>query len=244
MIFVGTDVSGELHLGHVSLLAIAEMLATQFQSKLIVSLNEIESICSRDNNLNDLFKNRAKITAVLENHNTAVHSRADDINLTLFALRIWRQIINDKNKTVEVNKFYNSNLTPADILSVIVMAVSPIFVCKQYNQSSILMVYGMDEREHLEYIYNLYQTSWFKTEAKQILNTKLPKLNYLLIRLLPDRTNNFKMSKTRPNTTIYLSQISSRTKLTPPIYDYLSKLVPIIANTPKASQNSWLAEDC
>ncbi len=218
------------------------MLATQFQSKLIVSLNEIESICSRDNNLKDLFKNRAKITSILENHQTIVHSRADDINLTLFALRIWRLTMKDKTKTAELNKFYNSKLGPADILSVIVMAVSPIFVCKQNNQSLVLMVYGVDEREHLEYIYHLYQTSWFKTEAKQILNTKLPKLNYLLIKLLPDKTNHFKMSKTRPNTTIYLSQISNRTKLTQPIYDYLSKLVPIIANTPKASQNSWLAE--
>ena len=104
------------------------------------------------------------------------------------------------------------------------------------------MVYGIDEGKHLEYIYHLYQTTWFKTEAKQILNTKLPKLNYLLIKLLPDQTNYFKMSKTRPDTTIYLSQISNRTKLTQPIYSYLSKLIPIIANTPKANQNPWLAE--
>ena len=46
-IMVGTDISGKFHLGHASLLCIAEALKNVMGAKLIVSLNDLESIYSR-----------------------------------------------------------------------------------------------------------------------------------------------------------------------------------------------------
>jgi tryptophanyl-tRNA synthetase len=240
LIFIGTDVSGELHLGHVALLSVARMFADKLEGKLVVSLNEAESICSRDCDLKSLFKNRDSITRTLTDNRCLVHSRAEDTALNLFALRIWRKIIFDKSKYLALTKFYEEAPNSADTLSVIIMAVAPIFVSLEQRADSVLMVYGEDERAHLEYIFSLYRTAWFKKEVVAALGVNPPQLNYLLIRLLPDMKNKFKMSKTRPGDAISLAQISGQIKLTPKIVDYLHDLIPIVASVKDSLNNTFL----
>lgn len=240
LIFVGTDVSGKLHLGHLCLLSIAQALTDSLKSKLVVSLNEIESICSRNNNLKEVYKNKTEITNFLTQNGATVHSRANDTDLILFATRIWRMILMDKGKYKNLNKYYIEKLDPADALSVIVMAVAPLFVSLKEKSDSILMVYGEDELSHLEYIYDLYKSPWFKREVMQMCNTTTPDLNYLTIRLLPDIKNEFKMSKTRSKTAISFDQITENARLTEPIMDYLHDLIPIVASVKNSLKNQYL----
>jgi tryptophanyl-tRNA synthetase len=240
LIFVGTDVSGELHLGHIALLAVARMISDSQGGQLVVSLNEAESICSRNSDLKKLFLNRDAIVRTLTENDCLVHSRAEDTALNLFALRIWRQIISNKSKYSALTKFYEEAPNPADTLSIIIMAAAPIFVSLRYHADSVLMVYGEDEHAHLEYIFSLYKTPWFKKEAVSALGVNPPQLNYLLIRLLPDIKNKFKMSKTRPGDAISLSQISDQTKFTSKIVDYLHDLIPIVASVKNSLNNTFL----
>ena len=88
LIMVGSDVSGELHLGHLALLSVAQGLADYWPGKLIVSLNEIESVCSRQNNLRAVYENQKRIGDFLRQNNTAVHSRSADEALLMFAYHI------------------------------------------------------------------------------------------------------------------------------------------------------------
>ena len=240
LIMLGSDVSGELHLGHLALFSVAETLAEKYKSRLVVSLNEVESLCSRKNNLKQVVDNQRKMIELLRSFGLSVHSRAKEETLLLFALRLWRLILSDKNKLTDLNRFYSTPLDSADILSVITMAVTPLFLARQEKVDSVLMVYGLDEAAHLEYIYKLYKTSWFKKEVESMFGGSVPEINYVLIRLLPDLSGRFKMSKTRADQAIAWRAISSETLITRPIEKYLMTLIEILGSTPRAGHNRFL----
>jgi len=204
-IMVGTDISGKFHLGHASLLCIAEALKNVMGAKLIVSLNELESIYSRKCNLKDINTNRGDILNTLKKFNCRVHSRIEDVDLTMFSARLWRLLYEKRNS--KLFKHYEQTLDMYDTFSVAVMATTPLILSIHEKTESVLMLYGSDEYAHMELIFSLYKSKWFIKEVKSYFGTNVPRINYLLIKNLPDITGRYKMSKTRPKTTIFLDQV-------------------------------------
>jgi tryptophanyl-tRNA synthetase len=236
-------VSGDLHLGHVALLAVAEALAKYLKTRMIVSLNEVESVCSRDTALSEVLGNKKKIAGWLIQNGAMVHSRAEDSTLLMFALRIWKMVLADKNKYAQFAKNYEHAPDAPDTLSIMIMAVAPLFVALGEKANSILMVYGEDERAHLDYIYSLYKTVWFEREVKKVFGVNPPDVNYMITKLLPDIFGKYKMSKTRPRTAISVEMLADSEgdlRLPENIYYYLQDLISILAPLPRSGQNPWL----
>ena len=86
----------------------------------------------------------------------------------------------------------------------------------------------------------MYKQAWFKREVKEAFGFSLPKLNYLVIRLIPNLLANSKMSKSKNKSTISFDQIKSDTRLTSEIVEYLSSVIEIMAPLESSTKNPWL----
>jgi tryptophanyl-tRNA synthetase len=241
LIFLGTNISGKFHLGHVALLSLSYALADQFNSKIVVSLNEAESIYSKGNNLKEIYKNRAEISSFLSENGCLVHSRMENADLVLLATRLWKILVTDKSKSALIKKHFKKKLSADELLSLCFMAVAPIFSAHEEKSDDVLLVYGLDQISNLEFIYELYKQSWFVNEVASGLGLKTPKLNFLVIRLIPDILNRGKMSKSISDRAISFDQITEDTRLTTPIVNYLDNLIQAVAQTKSAQQNVWLS---
>jgi hypothetical protein len=227
VIMLGTDTSGELHLGHGALFCIAESIKTVFDTKMIVSLNELESLHSRGRKIQDIYESQRSIIEILDSHNCAFHSRIEDRDLVLFSSRLWK-LLYDRRDT-KLFRHYEDMPDMADIFSIAVMATTPLILSMKESTESVLLVYGADERAHLELIYDLYNLNWFKEEVNANLGVSVPNINYLMIKTLPDRTGKYKMSKTRPDTTVFLNSTYEQTDiLHKHSEDYLRNLLQLV----------------
>jgi tryptophanyl-tRNA synthetase len=241
LVFVGSNVSGKLHLGHVVLLTLSHALAKRFNSKVVVSLNEIESVFIHDDSIARIYKNQIQIANFFNQHGLTVHSRSKDSDLVLFATRLWKIWLSDKKKYQKLSSYYKSPPNSIDCLSIAMMAVAPFFVCRAEKAASVLLVYGEDQQNNLDMIYDLYQQAWFKKEVRRSFDVDLPELNYLIIKLLPDLKNNIKMSKTKSEGAVSLEDISANTKLTEPIVAYIERVVETLGPTEGSMKNPWLS---
>ncbi len=239
-IFLGTNVSGKFHLGHLVLLSIAEFLRIKTHQSIVVSLNEVESVYARDNNLRDVIQNRKQIINFLTRQNIIIHSRIEDYDLLLLAIRLIKLLEQDKVKLARLQSFFPHRISASQIFELVLMAVAPIFVADEQNSKKILLLYGADQKNNLEYIFYLYQQKWFKQEVKQAFNLKLPELNYLIIKLIPNLLTKGKMSKRSKSQAVSLDQIKDDTKLTPEIVVYLNQIIALLGSDHEALKNPWL----
>lgn len=241
LIFLGTNVSGKFHLGHIALLSVSCALSDILGSKIVVSLNEAESIYSKGNNLKEIYKNRAEISNFLAENGCLVHSRMENADLVLLATRLWKVLVSDKTKNSLVKKYFKKKLSADELLSLCFMSVAPIFSAHEEKTDEVLMVYGLDQVSNLGFVYELYKESWFKKEVSSGLGLKVPKINFLVIRLIPDILSRGKMSKSVSDRAISFDQITEDTRLTTPIVNYLDNLIQTVAQTKSAQQNVWLS---
>lgn len=239
VIMLGTDTSGELHLGHGALLCLAESVKTVFNTKLIVSLNELESLNSRGRKIKDIYESQRSIMEILDSHNCAVHSRIEDRDLVLFSSRLWKLLY--ERRDTKLFSYYENTPEMADIFSIAVMATTPLILSMKESTKSVLLIYGADERAHLELIYDLYKSNWFKEEVSDNLGVSVPDINYLLIKTLPDRTGKYKMSKTRPDTTVFLNSTGEQNDmLHKHSEDYLKNLLQLVEEMGNSKDtNRW-----
>lgn len=239
LVFVGTDVSGNLHLGHAVLFSLADLLSKYFHKHLVVSINELESIFTRRCDLEFVIKKRNKIIKELGKYDCTIHSRVNDWVLILLSASIWNYLLKEKKGKSDLFKHYKYVPDARDMFSIAVMAASPIGLCITKNQDAVLAVYGVDEYAHLELIYKLYQSTWFKAEIRNSFNMSPPLFNYLIIKPLQDETGRYKMSKSRPETTIFIDSFRQPLKESQ-INTYLCGLLNLLeSSNTDLSHNGW-----
>lgn len=240
-IMVGTDVSGEIHLGHVALFCVADLMRVVLNGKVTVSINELESILSRNRQPKLVVTHQKKFIEIFKASGCSVHSRLSDPILVLFSTYLWNHLLTNKSRH-GLFKYYEHQLSPQDVLSVAIMASTPIVLATKEGRGEVLAIYGVDEFAHLELINRLYRSAWFRREVKKFFGTEPPKFNYLLIKTLPDKTGKYKMSKSRPLTTIFVKEISKKTIIKENcILEYLEKLSSLIKEESggSAHKNIW-----
>ena len=227
IILVGTDVSGNLHLGHISLLLIARIFENLLEGKLIVSINEIESLLSRDSPIREIFTFQQEVLSMLHKFNLSTHSRVFDSHIILLALYLWKYLIDDKCP-INFQKFYDISPSIKDLLSISIMAVTPAVISFRENINKVIAIYGKDEISHLAFMYELYSSAWFSNILQEIMKITSPRFSYIVINLLPTLSGKHKMSKTLPEETIFVDQIGRKRVSCPQsILDYLKFLLII-----------------
>ncbi len=228
LLFLGTDVSGDLHLGHLSLLLIAKALENIWNGELIVSLNEIESLTSRDMPIKELFANKNSIIKELIALNVKYHSRLDDNLVVLLSTHLLNLIIN--KDIIDFKYYYSKRLNIRDIQSLCVMLVTPIIISYHNDSKKIMAIYGKDEMSHLCLIYDLYNSPWFKEIIYNVAGINCPTIGFMIVNLIPGLDSKRKMSKTLPENSILIKNISKGHSITIPIQLYLKQVIQLVSS--------------
>lgn len=115
-------------------------------NKILLSLNEFESVLSRNVEIDKALAFQKCITNMANKFSIDVHSRTNGPWITLFGLWLWKQFMSGRY-IINTEDFYGQKLSSCDLLSICIIGASIMKV--GVEKGGVIAVYAKDELPHL-----------------------------------------------------------------------------------------------